>query len=419
MKQPVLTSVVAAMLLVSLVTVSTLIALPAFQSGDWPQFRGPNRDGKSAETGLLAKWPEGGPKLLWSAEGIGDGFTHVSVAGGLIYVSGLIEKEGVLSAYTPDGKPAWKAKYGPEWADAHPGARSVPTVVDGRVYVTSGVGNLACLDAATGKQLWFVKLFDQYEAPQVQWGYAESVLVDGDRVIATPCGKKATMVALDCRTGKEIWASPALGHESSFCSPVIIEHKSQRMIVTLTDSAVVAFSDDGKLLWQHPYKNARQNHPVSPMYQQGILYVTSGYGKGAIGLAIADDGRSVTQLWEQPKQDPCHGQAVFVDGFMYASSHQKSAGRWTCVELKTGNLAWEDASIGKGGSVIVADGMLYCYSEDGVVGLVRPSPEKCQVVGTFKVPLGDGSHWAHPVVSHGRLYIRHGNALMCYDIEAK
>jgi outer membrane protein assembly factor BamB len=384
---------------------------------DWPQFRGPNRDGVSAEKGLLARWPADGPKLAWSVQGVGKGFTHVTVADGLVYVTGLVDKKGVLRAYTPDGKPKWEAEYGEEWSRNHPGARSIPTVHDGLAYVASGVGNIACFEAATGRRVWFVKLFEQYEAPQVQWGYAESLLVDGDNVICTPCGKKATMVALNRKAGEQVWASKPLGQGSSFCSPLMVEHRGTRMIVTLTEVAVLAFSPkDGELLWQHPYKNARTNHPVTPIYHEGLLYVTSGYGKGAVCLQLADDGRSVKQIWEQRRQDPAHGQAVLLDGFVYASSHQSAAGKWSCVELKTGRLAWEADGVGKGGSVICAGGMLYCYSEDGRVSLVRPSPEKCDVVSTFKVPQGDGAHWAHPTVAGGRLYIRHGDALMCYNI---
>jgi outer membrane protein assembly factor BamB len=245
------------------------------------------------------------------------------------------------------------------------------------------------------------------------------VLIDGDKVFMTPCGKKGTMVALDRRTGKPVWASVALGHESSFCSPVMVEHKGARMIVTMTDRAVVAFAPaDGSVMWQHPYKNARQNHPDTPIYRDGLLYVTSGYGKGAIGLELADDHKSVKQIWEQRKQDPAHGQAAIVGGYVYASSHQSIKGKWSCVELKTGRAMWEDKCVGDGGSVICAGGMLYCYSEDGVVGLVRPNPEKCEVVSTFKVPMGEKQHWAHPVVANGRLYIRHGDVLMCYDVSA-
>lgn len=383
---------------------------------DWPQFRGPTRDGKSAERGLLAQWPEGGPKLLWSREGIGKGFTHVAVAGGLVYVNGMVDGQGILRAYTPEGKLQWEANYGQEWSKSHPGSRSIPTVHDGLVYVASGVGNVACFDAVIGKPVWFVKLFEQYDAPQIQWGYAESLLIDGENLIATPVGKKAAMVALDRKTGRQVWASEALDHESGFCSPILVRHRAKRMIVTMTDRAVIAFSpEDGKVIWLLPYKSPRGNHPVSPIYSEGVLYVASGYGKGAIGLGIADDGLSVKQLWEEPRQDPVHGQAVVVDGYVYAASHQ-SSGKWSCLELRTGKLAWESPGVGRSGSVIYADGMLYGYSEDGNVGLVRPSPESCQVVSTLKVPLGDGSHWAHPTVADGRLYIRHGNVLMCYDI---
>jgi outer membrane protein assembly factor BamB len=332
----------------------------------------------------------------------------------------LAGKEGILRAYTLDGKLKWQANYGPEWSTSHPGARSIPTVCEGLAYVASGVGNVACFDAVNGKPIWSVKLFEEYDAPQVQWGYAESLLVHGDKVFCTPCGKKATMVALDRKTGRQVWASEPLGQGSSFCSPLLVQRGPNPMIVTMTETAVVAFSlDQGKVLWQQPYENARQNHPNTPIYHEGLLYVTSGYGKGAICLAIGEDGQKGAQLWQQPRQDPVHGQAVLVDGYVYASSHQKASGKWSCVELKTGRMAWEASGVGKGGSVIFADGMLYCYAEDGTMGLVRPSPERCQVVSTFKVSYGDGSHWAHPVVAGGRLYLRHGDALACYDVKTK
>jgi outer membrane protein assembly factor BamB len=207
--------------LTMLALISAELACHLGHAGDWPQFRGPNRDGKAIEQGLLNKWPDGGPRLRWSVRGVGQGFTHVTVTGGVIYVTGLMGKEGFLSAYTPDGQLKWRADYGQEWSTSHPGARSIPTVHDGLVYVASGVGKVACFDAADGKQVWSVKLFEQYDAPQVQWGYAESLLVDGDKLLCTPCGKKATMVALRRKTGQPVWASPALGQGSSFCSPLL------------------------------------------------------------------------------------------------------------------------------------------------------------------------------------------------------
>jgi len=393
------------------------VVAAAARTADWPRFRGPDRTGKSKETGLLQRWPQAGPKLLWSVDGLGKGFTHVAVAEGLVHVTGMVDGRGLLYAYTTDGTRKWKADYGREWDRGHPGTRSVPTVHDGLVYVASGVGNVACFKADDGRPVWAVPVFERYDAPRVKWGWADSLLIDGDNLICTPCGRKATLVALHRKTGEEIWAGPDIGHKSSFCTPLMVTHGGRRMIVTMTDRAVVAFKpDDGTVIWQHPYKNYRGNHPDTPIYHDGWLYVTSGYGKGAVGLKLSDDGGSVRQVWARPRQDPCHGQAVLVDGYVYASSHQRGGGRWHCVELTTGRIAWEAAGVGKAGSVIFADGLLYCYSEDGRVGLVRPNPKACEVICSVKVPKGDGPHWAHPVVSDGRLYIRHGGALMCYDV---
>ena len=384
---------------------------------DWPQFRGLRRDGRSAETGLLKQWPQGGPKLLWSAKGIGKGFSQVSVAGGMVYTSGMVGGQGLLRAYDLDGKLKWSGKYGPEWTKRFPGARGIPVIHDGLVYVVGGTGHVACFDARTGEPKWAEDMFARYEAPQVKWGYAESPLIDGDNLILTPCGRKGTVVAVDRKTGRHAWASEALGQKSGFCSPVLIRRGKARMVITLTSAAVVAVSPkDGKILWQHPYANMRGNHPTMPVYHDGMLYVTSGYGKGAIGLKLSADGKAVTEVWAQRTQDTLHGNVVLVDGAVYGSTHRNAKGKWVCADFKTGKVLWEDPSVGKGGSVTYADGMLYCYAEDGTLGLVRPSRKACQVVSSFKITQGADEHWAHPTVSGGRLFIRHGDALMCYDI---
>jgi outer membrane protein assembly factor BamB len=435
---------------------------------DWPQFRGAHRDGRSDETGLLQNWPEGGPELLWSVTGLGKGFTQVAVAGGRIYSTGLVGKDGMLRAYDPNGQLLWEKSYGPEWTGGNPGARSIPTVCDGLVYVAGGTGHVACFDAASGELKWSQDMFQRYQAPQIKWGWAESLLVDGNNLILTPCGKAGTMVAVDRKTGAPVWASKDLGEKSGFCSPILIEipvaagsalnaattsapgaipgairgaipgaalnaapssapgaapegaasggPPARRLIVTLTDTSVIAVDPaGGQIVWRHPYKNSNGNHPITPIYHDGLLYVTSGYGKGAVGLRLAPDGNSVKQIWEQPKQDTLHGNVVLEGGCVFGSSHQNSPG-WVCVELATGALAWEDRCVGKGGSVSYADGMLYCYAEDGTLGLVKPSGKACEVVSRFKITQGTGEHWAHPTISGGRLYIRHGDALMCYDI---
>jgi outer membrane protein assembly factor BamB len=391
-----------------------------FEPGkEWPQFRGPNRDGTAPGENLLDRWPEGGPRLLWSVKGLGTGFGQVSVAGGLVFATGLVDKEGWLTAHTLDGTLKWKVKYGAEYAQGYPGARTTPTVHDGRVYIVSSFGKLSCFAVADGKPQWSEDLFKTYGGKQIQWGYSESVLIDGDKVIAMPCGSKAAMVALDRKTGRQVWASAPIEHEANFCSAITVDRGDKRLVVSMTDSAVVAFSaEDGKLVWQFAYKNTRQNHCNTPIYSDGLLYVTSGYGRGAVGLELAADGGSVKQIWEQKKQDPVHGQAVLVNGYVYASSHQASPTQWSCVELKTGKLMWQDTALGRGGSVIAVGGMLYCYSEDGKVSLVRPSSEKCDRVSQFTVTQGDGQHWAHLVVCGGKMFVRHGDVLMCYDVAA-
>jgi len=210
MKRARVRDMVALCLAIAAALTAAVSAGPATTSaaaGDWPQFRGPHRDGRSDEKGLMAQWPEGGPKILWRVEGIGKGFSHVSVAGGLVYVTGLVGKDGVLRAYTLDGKLKWDAKYGPEYDKTHPGARTIPTVCDGLVYVMSALGRLSCFDAADGKPVWSVNVFERAEAKEIQWGYAESVLIDGEKVFVTPIGRKAAMLALDRKTGKPIWAS--------------------------------------------------------------------------------------------------------------------------------------------------------------------------------------------------------------------
>ncbi len=425
------------------VLLASLLVLGApLRADDWPQFRGPHRDGHSAETGLLKQWPEGGPPLLWSATGLGKGYSHVAVAGGRVYTTGLVGKEGMLRAYDANGSLLWERSCGPEWAGDRAGARGTPTVHEGLLYVAGGTGWVACFDAVSGEKKWAFDMFQRYQASPVMWGWADQVLIDGNLAIFTPAGRKGTMVAVDRFTGAPVWASKDIGEKSAYCASLMVELPEpnspgsttlpqaagsqpasavsagpvRRFVVALTGASVIAVDPaGGELIWRHPYRNSNGNHPITPVYHDGMLYVTSGYGKGAIGLKVAPDGRSVRQVWEQPRQDTCHGGVVLVDGHVYGSSHRNYAG-WLCVEFASGRIAWQDKCVGSGGSVICADGMLYCYAENGTVGLVRPSPRGCEVVGTFQIQQGAGEHWAHPVVSGGRLYIRRGDALMCYDV---
>lgn len=390
---------------------------------DWPQFRGPNRDGKSPETGLLKKWPEGGPEMLWSVDGLGGGFSSVAVVDGMIYTTGLAaDKQGMVSAFDLDGNLRWKKSYGPDWRGSHAGARTTPTVDGDRFYVMSGYGNLVCFDAKTGDIKWQVDTLKKFKGKNIQWGISESVLVDGKKVICTPGGEDATVVALDKMTGETIWTSKGLSEASAYCCPVIFDVGGNRVLITMVAKSIVALDPEtGKLHWRIPHETSYDISAVTPVYDSGHLYVTNGYGKGGMMLDLSEGGTKYTQKWTDKNLDCHHGGVILIDGDIHGSNHKgqgANKGSWICLELATGKMKCFDKLVGKGNGIYV-DGMLYCYGENGKVGLVRIKPDGYEMVSSFDVTLGKDEHWAHPAISNGTLYIRHGDVLMAYDVKAR
>jgi len=406
-----------AFLLTSAITASTCGLARGFE---WRQWRGAERDGKSKESGLLKSWPEEGPPLLWSVGGLGAGFSSVSVADGFIYTTGLVGKEGVLSAIGLEGNLRWQKVYGEGWSGSHSGTRTTATVDEGSVYVVSGHGKVVCFDARSGELQWEVDALARFGGMEVEWGISESPLICEDKVICTPGGEAGCVVALDKRTGKTVWTSKGLGDKHGYCSPILVEWAGRKVIVTVTARAIVGLdAATGEVLWQHQNKlhkgEPRRVNPNTPLYCEGEIYVTSRW-VGGVKLRMSEDGRSVRQEWSDTVFDPHHGGAVLVDGYIYGAS---SKDKWMCLDWATGEVMYEKKWIGKG-SVIYADGMLYCYEEKkGTVGLVRATPKGFEVVSSFEVSLGSGPHWSHPVICGGRLYIRHGEMLMAYDIRER
>lgn len=403
-----------------LLTLAVLVIgiLPVAGGEDWPQFRGLHRDGKSPETGLLKQWPAEGLQPVWVVEGLGKGYAGVSVANGTLFTTGMVGEtnEGVLSAIDLSGKILWQTRYGSEWSKMHPGTRSTPTIDGDRLYELSGVGLLICLNAKTGEILWSRDLPKEFVGEAPMCGFAEAPLIDGNAVICTPGGKDAALVALDKATGKTIWTTSGFSDQSAYCSPILIERGGIRLVVTITARFVVGIdAANGQLIWKYPFDTAAQdpNHSVAPVYQDGMLYFTSGHGKGGQMIEISPDGRQVTPRWTDSVLNTVHGGLVLVDGYVYGSS---AKGKWVCLDLKSGQVMYETNGIGMG-SVTYADGMLYCYSEKGTLGLVPATPAAHQVVSQFKITQGDGPDWAHPVISTARLYIRHGDFLMAYDVK--
>jgi outer membrane protein assembly factor BamB len=402
-------------------------AVPA--SKDWPQFRGPNRNGKSAETGLLKKWPEGGPELLWSVEEkLGIGFSSVTVVDGLIYTTGMVNKRGILFAFDLDGNPVWEKDYGPEWTGSRKGTRTTPTFDNGRLYVINGYAKVVCLDAKKGDIIWEVDGKEKFGSQEIKWGISESPLIVDDKVICTPGGPDATMVALNKNTSETVWTTRGLSDKACYSSPIVFDRGSSRIIVTLTNNHVIAVdARSGKVLWKDAFSNYQEGlnnpkdiNPPSPVYLDGCVYTTSGYDDGGAMYELSADGTKFKRKWVDETLDNHHGGVVIVDGYIFGSNWLNNGkGNWVCLDWDTGKVMYETDWENKG-SVIYADGMMYCYDEKkGNLALVKPTPEKFEVVSSFVITKGDGMHWGHPAISNGVLYVRHGSALMAYKIKAQ
>lgn len=400
------------------VLLMVLIAVPAANAADWPQFRGPNRDGISSETGLLKQWPADGPKELWSYEKLGEGYSSVSIANGFIYTCGMTDGQGYLYAFDLEGNLKYRVNYGPEWTRAghYPGTRTTPTIDGDRLYLMSGQGRVACYNAGTGERIWYVDTLEKFGGKNIRWGVAESLLIDGENLICTPGGRDATVVALNKMTGETIWTSKGLSQLSAYCSPVLIERGPNRLILTMVEQAIVGIdADTGKVYWVEPHKVSYDIQAVSPVYHDGLMYVTNGYRHGSHGFQLSPDGTSIARKWSERSLDVQLGGVVLIDGNIHGAS---TRGQWTCLDLATGDVRFTDRLVGKG-AVIYADGLLYGYGENGQVGLIRINPDGYELVSSFRITKGSKEHWAHPSISDGRLYIRRGEALMCYDIKAR
>jgi len=406
-------------------SIAVSISLPALAAeapgGFWPQFHGPNRDNISAETGLLKAWPEAGPPRLWTAEGIGHGFSSLSIAEGLIYTAGNIEGNTAITALDLDGKIAWQKPIGPAWEKPVGGSRATPTFDGGRLYHMSPHGDLVCLDAKSGEKQWGFNVLKKYGSKPNQWGQAESVLVEGDVLYCRPGGPETCVVALKKLTGEVIWESPsAQGDLAAYSSMVLVEHQGLRMILSMTTGGMIGVrADGGDLLWRFPHKTPYDENIMTPVFHDGQVFFSTGFGRGSVMLKVTVGGQSasVEELWRNKDLDNHHGDVVLLDGYLYGSCWKPDS--WTCLEWATGKTMYAgDEGIGKG-SVTYADGLLYTVGEKThEVGLVEPTPEGHRVVSRFKLPPGgSGPAWAHPVICGGRLYVRHGEFLYAYDVK--
>jgi outer membrane protein assembly factor BamB len=378
------------------------------------QWRGEGRDGIYNETGLLKVWPADGPQLLWHREGLGEGHTSPAIANGKLYITGHADSLLMLYVFDLTGQLLTKKAMGKEWTRGHSGPRSTVCVNEGKLYVYNAFGELNCLDEATLNILWKKDLFNDFDGKNIDWGITESPLIVGEKIFMTPGGAVNNMVALNKNTGELIWSSPGEGTESAYCSPQYIGDQPVPIIVTSSLEHIIALNaDTGEKLWSFPQTSEYNNHPNTPIYHNGMIFSTTGDGGGSVMLRLEDGGKAVEEVWRNPELDTQMGGAVKVGNYVYATGHKNRF--FFCLDWNTGETLYSVRDLAPF-SVISADGMLYCYSERGEMGLVKPDPEKFEAVSIFRITLGTDQHWAHPVIHDGVLYVRHGDALMAYSV---
>ncbi|HEY1191747.1 MAG TPA: PQQ-binding-like beta-propeller repeat protein [Gemmata sp.] len=399
-----------------------LVGVGSARGADWPQFRGPNRDGLSKETGLLKSWPKDGPEKVWAVTGLGMGFGTPSVAEGKIYGLGTRDgKDGVWALNEADGKEQWFTPFDePRKTNQNNGPSSTPTVLGGKAYALSSKGKLVCLDAKTGELEWQADFVKDFGGSVPGWGYTESPLIDGDKLICTP-GGKTPLVALDKSTGKVIWKAAFPKAEGAhYASAITVESAGQKQYIQFVRSGVVAVgASDGAFLWRYSAPANGTANCSTPIFHDGHVFAASAYGTGG-GLAkVAKEGEKfeATEVYFEKRLQNHHGGMVLVDGFLYG----EGSGKLTCTNFLTGEVVWSEPKVSKG-SVTFADGLLYCRAEGGkgTIVLAEANPKKFVEKGRFDQPDRTKLNaWAHPVVANGKLYIRDQELLLCYNVKAK
>lgn len=371
----------------------------------------------SSETGLLKSWPENGPVMLWFYDGLGDGFSSPAIASGKIYITGMTDEKGYLYVFDLNGKLLNKKMYANEWSENYVGARATPVINNGKVYLMSGRGDLVCLDEKSLHLIWKRNIFIDFDSKNINWGFTETPLIVGDMIITTPGGEKHNIVALNRNNGQLIWSSPAKGGLSAYCSPLYIGDQPTPLVVTMTAGNIVALNAvNGQLLWWFGNKNTNSIHANTPLYHNNMILYTS-TEKGATMLRLSEGGKKAEKVWHFPGMDNMMGGLVKIGDFAYsASSGYIDNQIWYCLDWMTGQVKFDDRRLATGVS-IVADGMLYCYTQKGEMALVNPTPVTFDIISQFRITKGTGQHWAHPVIYQGVLYVRHGDCLMAYKIK--
>lgn len=409
-------------LIIILLSLSTGVS-----SGQISGFRGPERSGIYNEKGLLKEWPAAGPQLLWETTGIGKGQSSATVTDDAIYITGRKGENDVLTCLDQNGRKKWEVVYGVSSVVTNfPESRCTPSFSDNRIFVVGGQGELVCI-GKDGKIIWSVNYFKKYNASEPLNGVSESPLIVDNKVIGTPGGNIASMVAFNVENGKTIWEAPPVNELTNYVNPLLIRNGSNKIIVTWTAHHLIAVNAlNGKLLWKihceglNTEQLERRNRVNTPVYRDGHILAANGYDQVAIKIKINPDGTDPVIVWKNTDLDPHVGGMVLLGNYIFSSNHiTNSKGKWICVDWTTGKTMWITDWYNKG-AIISADGMLYIIEEKfGHVGLLRPDGQKFDLVSSFQVTKGDGPYFSHPTINKGRLFIRHGDYLAVYSIKTK
>lgn len=404
---------------------SALLAVSSITEAQITQWRGENRDGIfGQEKNLLTSWPEGGPVQLLKVDNLGKGYSSPIFADNVIYVTGMKDTLDYLTALDLTGKIKWQVVYGRSWLKSFPETRGSATIEGDRIYLVSGTGQLSCLSTADGKTLWSVNVDKEYESEWHMWGVAESPLIYENMVICSPGGQKTSIVAFDKMSGKEIWRTAHVGGQRSYVSPTLYQFNGKTFILATTATHLMAIEPaSGNVAWSYQYWDSKKwDQPGliwanTPIWKGDEIFLSMGYNYRAVMLKVNADGSGVTEKFSNEVLDNHHHGLILHDGYVYASNWiNNGKGNWVCMDWNTGEIKWETTWENKG-AIVEADGLLYLFDEkQGNVGLVKPNPEKFELISSFKNVGGTGPHWAHPFIRDGKLFLRHGEMLMVYQI---
>jgi outer membrane protein assembly factor BamB len=418
---------------------------PAGATSDWPQWRGPNRDGVSPEKGLLKTWPAPGPKLLWTYKEAGQGYSCPAIVGDVLYTAGARDKDEYLFALDLKVNPPkelWARKIGPTftWTGNkwNVGPSTTPVVTKTHVYVLGGGGELLCVNLK-GEEVWRKNLPKDLGGEvnpigggpeKIGWGYAGSPLVDGDKVVCVPGGPNGLFAALDAVKGTVLWRSKDLKHQATYSSPIAATIGGVKQYIVMTQEGAASVDDKGAVMWDYkrsePYKDIVA---FTPIVKEDHVFISAAEGGGCELIKLTKEGKGfkTESVYDNKDFESFHGGAVLVGDSVYgASGGLAPRSSWVCMDFKTGKVDWskESRKIGKG-SVLAADSHLYCVGEkSAIVALIDADPKKeLSIVSSFKLPEeskmrpAGGGIWTHPVLANGKLYLRDQELIFCYEVK--